>query len=276
MKKLILAIVIGLYVTTPAHANDVFERVLSTKTLRCGYAPWPALIDIDPNTGKISGTFYDYLNELGQSMGLKITWEAELGFGDIIEALNSDKVDAICSGAWTNARRGQAALAITPISYQGVNAYAHIDDQRFDGNLDLINKANVKIVTIDGESSQSIAKSDFPMAQTVELPQLTSAGEMLVNIATKKADIAFVDRHVAAEYMRNNPNKIKQVDGEFPLRLFGNPIWIKQGEFNLQNALNVATQQLIHTGRIEKILQKHETYPGTFYRPTKGFSLSKN
>ena len=273
LKKLLLSLFTLILMASPAFAQDAYKRVVETKTLRCGYAPWPALIDVDPNSGDLSGTFYDYLNELGDAMGVKIVWEAEIGFGEIVEALNTNKVDAVCSGAWTNAMRGQHVLAVNPISYQGVNAYARANDTRFDNNIDAINAATVKIATIDGESSQSIAKSDFPNATTVQLPQLTSAAEMLVNVATKKADIAFVDRHVGAEFMKSNPDKIKQVEAEFPLRLFGNPIWVKQGEFALQNALNIATYQLLNTGRIEKILQKHETYPGTFYRAAKPFDL---
>lgn len=273
MKKLLSLTLLLTLLSIPAYAQDVFQRVQETKTLRCGYAPWPALIDVDPNTGTLSGTFYDYLEEVGESMGIKIVWEAELGFGDIIEALNTNKVDAICSGAWTNAMRGQAALAITPISYQGINAYARADDTRFDNKLDAINNETVKIVTIDGESAETIAKSDFPLAQTVQLPQMTSPAEMLVNVATEKADVAFVDPYVAAEFMKENPDKIRKVEADYPLQLFGNPIWIKQGEFALQNSLNIATYQLLNTGRIEKILQKYETYPGTFFRVSKPFDI---
>jgi ABC-type amino acid transport substrate-binding protein len=275
MRNFVLCILVFFSFTHFAHAQSVFDQVTQTKTLRCGYAPWPSLIDVDPNTGDLSGTFYDYMNVLGEAMGLKIVWTTELGFGDMIEALNTNKVDAICSGAWTNPIRGQSALAVTPISYQAVNAYTRADEKRFDGNLDSINDSSVKIATIDGESAETIAKTDFSKAVTVQLPQMTSASEMLVNVSTGKADVAFVDRHVGLEFMKNNPGKIKEIKGEFPLRLFGNPIWIKQGEFALQNALNIGTYQLLNTGSIEKILIKYEKYPGTFYRAAKTYESAE-
>ncbi len=252
--------------------KSTYDRMMETRTLRCGYAPWPGLIEVDPNTGNLSGTSYDYMNAVGEAMLIEIEWTMELGFGEIIEALKTNKVDAICSGAWTNAQRGQHALAVQPISYQGVNIYARPDDRRFDNNLMAINAEDIRIVTSDGESSQAIARADFPKAKTVDLPQLSSSVELLMNVSTGKADIALVDPHVALEFLEMNPGKVRQVPVEYPVRLFGNSTWIRSGEHDLLNALNLATWQLLNTGKIEQILSKHEKYPNTFYRVNKSFS----
>lgn len=246
--------------------ESVYDRVMRTQTIRCGYAPWPALIDKDPNTGKLSGTFVDYLEAIGKATGLKIEWTAELGFGDFIAALDNNRIDAMCSGTWTNAKRGMAVQFINPISYQGVVAWVRKGDRRFDNNLEAINSAKVKVSAVDGASSQEIPQTFYPKAKLVSLPQLSDSSQLLLNVVTGKADVAFTDQHTVGEFSENNPGKLRAVVAPYPVKLFGNPIAIKMGEPALAALLNNATMELLNTGVIEQILKKHEKYPGTFYR----------
>lgn len=69
--------------------------------------------------------------------------------------------------------------------------------------------------------------------------------------------------------MEQNPGaKIRQVKNKFPVQVYGSPIWVKKGEVELKNTLNVATMQLINDGTIEQILSKHEPVRGIFLRPS--------
>jgi ABC-type amino acid transport substrate-binding protein len=251
--------------------NTVYDRVISTGVLRCGYTPWPGLIDVEPNTGKLSGTFHDYLNELARTMEIKVEWIAEVPFGEIPEALNSGKIDAHCSGAWTNPVRGKFADSIVPVSYQYVAAFARNGDKRFDNSTAIINKKDIKISVIDGESSSAIAATLFPYAAVISNPQGTDGTQMLLDVITGKADVAFTDQAMLEKVMNQNPDKIRQVPLAYPLQVFGNPIWIKKGEAALKNTLDLATMQLINDGTIERILTRHESATGMFLRPNTSY-----
>lgn len=256
---------------TASQEESVYDRVMRTKTIRCGYALWPALIEQDPNTGELYGTFVDYLEELGGQLGMTVEWSEELGFGNFVEALNSNRIDALCSGAWTNSARGSVVDFIIPISYQGVVAYARPDDRRFDNNLPAINSPNVKVVGLEGGTTGEIPQQFFPEASLTLLPQMTDVASVLMHVTTKKADVVFVDRYTASQFLEKNQDALREIPAQYPPRLFGNPISIKKGEYQLKQTLDNATLQLIHTGVIERILQKHEKYPGTFYRPAPMF-----
>ncbi len=263
-----------LYPSSQAQTPDGYDRVIASGTLKCGYAPWPGLIDVDPNTKKLSGVFYDYLNELARTMEIKVEWVGEVPFGEIPQALNAGKIDAHCSGAWTNPIRGKFVDMITPVSYQYVTAFARADDKRFDNNLDGINKPEIKVSVIDGESSSAIAATSFSKATLISNPQGTDGIQMLMDVITSKADVAFTDYTTLAKVMKTNPGKVKAVESPYPLQVFGNPIWVKKGENRLKNSLDLATMQLINDGSIEKILARHETMKGMFLRPNTGYQKS--
>jgi ABC-type amino acid transport substrate-binding protein len=273
MNKHILYVLLAFFAFCPLHAKaeSAYERVIAGGTLRCGYTPWPTLIDVDPNTKQISGTFYDYMNELARVMEIKIEWTLETTFAEIPEALNTGKIDAHCAGGWTNPIRGKFIDATVPISYQYVAAFARADDNRFDNKLEAINDPAIKISTVDGESASVIAATSFPKAQTVSNPQGTEGVQMLLDVITAKADVAFTETSMLQRVLKENPGKIKQVKSPYPLQIFGNVIWLKKGEESLKNSLDLATMQLINDGTIEKILSKHETSPGLFLRPATGY-----
>lgn len=158
-----------------------------------------------------------------------------------------------------------------PISYQYVTAFVRKGDRRFNNNFEAINDPAVKISIIDGESSSVIATTRFPKATHISNAQGTDGVQMLMDILTKKADVAFTDLSLLQRFMQNNPNKVEQVQSPFPLQVFGTPIWIKKGESSLKSTLDVATIQLINNGTIEKILEKHEKIKGMFLRPNTSF-----
>ncbi len=260
---------VGGGVTDAAHA--VYDRVMRTGVLRCGYTPWPGLLDVDPNTKKLSGVFVDYMSELANSMQLKIEWVAEVVFGEIPAALDLGRFDVHASGAWTNPVRGKFVDNVMPVGYQYVSAFVRADDARFDGDMDKLNDGNVSLSTIDGEASSMIAATLFPLAKTISNPQGTDASQMLLDVLYGKADVAFTDKSMLHKVMANNPGKIREVKMDYPLQVYGNVIWVKKGENKLKTMLDIATAQLINNGTVDRILAKYETVSGMFLRPSPGF-----
>ena len=246
--------------------ESAYDRVMRTQTIRCGYAVWPPSIIKDPNTGSLSGIEYEYVEALGAALKLKIDWAEEIGWGDFPAALEAGRIDAFCVGPWPNSARARQVDFVQPIFYQPLYAYARADDLRFDNNLDAINNPNITVATIDGEMSSMIAVKDFPQAKTMQLPQLSTASEPMLNIVDKKADVAFTDPVSFAEYDTKNPGKLRRIPSKMPIRVFGVPLAIARGQDELRRMLDTSTIELLSSGQIEKIIVKYEQYPGTLLR----------
>lgn len=261
----------------PAHAgqDSAYERVMKTGTLRCGYAPWPGLLEVDPNTKAMSGPAYDFMEELGKAMQIKIIWQEEVGFGDMVESLRTGRTDAHCSGAWTNAVRGKFIDHTTPLFYNPLYAYVRADDTRFDKKIQDINSPVVTISLVDGESAQTIAESDFPRAKTFSLPKGSEGTQMLLNVITGKADVTFTDPEMFHKFELNNPGKLKKIPAPFPIRLFGVSLWVAKGENALLSSLDTGINQLLWTGVFDRILDQYESTPGAYVRAAMPYRTGK-
>jgi len=70
--------------------NSLYQRVIKSGTIRCGYGMFPPYCMKDPNTGKLSGIFVEILNEAGKNLGLKIDWSEEVGWANIIQGIETN------------------------------------------------------------------------------------------------------------------------------------------------------------------------------------------
>lgn len=250
-----------------ANQKSSYDKVMNSGVIRACYIIYAPAMMKDPNTGALSGIFYETLNKAASNMGLKVDWVAEVGWGEAIEALNSDKCDIIGSDAWSNSTRGKGAEFIQPVYYSAINAYARANDTRFDKDILTANNANYKLVTIDGETSQVIAMQKFPNAKTLQLPQSTDVSQLFVNVADGKGDITFQEASTAYLYMKNNPGKIKNISPAKPVVVYGNVMMVKKGEFAFKTALDNAIIELLSNGYADDVINKYEKeFPGGFYR----------
>ena len=245
-----------------APKESAYERVIRTNTLRCGYGFWEPGLSRDPATGKIRGIFYDYLEAIGRHTSLKIEWTEEIGWGDFPAALNEGRIDAMCFGAWPKATTAREVLFTEPTYYLPINAYVHEGDIRFDHAIDKVNAPSIKISTMDSELSSELARSRFPEAQTLSVPQISDSSVLLLNVANGKADITFTDAWTGAAFMSKNPGKLRVVALDRPLRLFGHTIPVARGEHSLVSLLNAATDEIMASGEFAAIVQRYETIPG--------------
>jgi len=256
--------------------TSVYDKVFKAGVIRACYVVYPPASIKDPNTGKLSGVFVETLNKAAENMGLKVDWNTEVGWGDMIEALNSNKCDIIGSPAWSNSTRGKSAEFSQSIYYSAINAYVRANDTRFDSDITIANDTSFKLATIDGETSQLIASRQFPKSQTLQLPQLTDVSQMLLNVVDGKADMAFVEPTVANSYIKNNPGKIKNISITKPVVIYGNVMLIKKGEFTFKSSIDNAINELLNNGYIDTVINNYEkNYPGGFYRVAAPYVVSQ-
>jgi ABC-type amino acid transport substrate-binding protein len=237
--------------TLAAPKESAYDRVMRTGIIKCGYIIWPPFLDKDLNTGKFSGMNYDYMNALADSLGLRVDWVSEVINGQQIEALRSGKIDAVCSaeGPFVPSA-GRYVFYSDALAYFPSVFYARPDDKRFDLNLDAINQPGVKIVAIDGDSSSVIAKMQFPKAAPHNIPQISSNDQMMLEVISGKADLLTTDAMTIANFLKENPGKLREVPLDKPVAIIPNAFSVLQGHGGLEliTLINQGIKNLRHFG----------------------------
>jgi polar amino acid transport system substrate-binding protein len=251
-----------------APTETVYDRVMRTGVLRCGYTPYSVGLMKDPNTGKISGIYYNIMQELAKNLSLKIEYAEEVGWGQQIEGLNTDRFDLMCSPTSLNSGRARAADFSLPLYYSPVTIWARANDVRFDGNTAAINDPSVKISTLDGEQTAVFARNFFPKAEQVALPQMTPFSDLMMQVTAGKADVTFAEPFAVHEFMETNPDSLRQVKTAKPLVLVPNIILMKRDQFAFKELIDNGLRELFNTGFIDRAIDKYEKYPGSYVRET--------
>jgi polar amino acid transport system substrate-binding protein len=249
-----------------AAADVAYGRVMNSNTLRVAYISYPPSFVKDANTGKYSGPMYDALQDIARRMDLKVEYVEETGWGTMIEAVRSGRVDLVCTGLWPNATRGKLVDFTDAVYFSPIQAYVRAGNHEFDGNLEAINDAAVSIATIDGEMTSIIAAADFPHAKADAHPQSTDIAQMLMEIGTGKARVTFVEPAVANGFLKANPGMVEPVARVNAVRVFPNVFMVAKGEGKLLSMLNTALSEAANTGAIDRIVRQYEVVPGLFYR----------
>ena len=209
LKTLLLAFLLILCSASPALAakekESAYDRVMRTKTLRCGYIPYEPYLIKDPNTGALSGITVEYIDAIGKRLGLKVDWAGEVNIDQVVPALNGGRFDAFCVPCtpdhdWVNVLDFSGSLGALPY-YVYVSQNSEMTKEQIE---------TAKFAIVDGFVQTEITKQSFPNAQYQGLPQTTSPAEMYDQLKYGKAD-ALVNEDISAmNYMKNNPGVIRR------------------------------------------------------------------
>jgi len=255
--------------TVAAHQETPYERIVRTGKLRCGYVIYPVSLVRDPNTGAFSGISYDIITQLGKELGLTVEWVEETSGALMTEALKTDRFDLVCTSMWSSSARGKAAQFSAPVYFTAINAYARKDDDRFN-NLTSFNSPELTIATVDGSMSAAITRDDDPLAKTYALPDLTDFPQLFVAVKDKKADLTYSEEAQAADFESKNPDVLRNITPDKPVRLFANRFVMKMQDGGLSSMLNNAIANLQNSGFIEKVVANH-TSPNAYRRVTRAY-----
>ncbi|MDX2027242.1 MAG: transporter substrate-binding domain-containing protein [Alphaproteobacteria bacterium] len=250
---------VGRVPSTEQSVNEsALDRISKAGVLRCAYIVYPPETIKDPNTGKLSGVVVETTEEVARLLGWKVNWVAEVGFQDMFEGFKTGRYDALCSGLYENPPRAKVSLFTIPFNYGATYTFVRTDDTRFDDSLSAINSPDVKIAQIDGEIGQAIADESFPKAGRYSLPNNSDISQVLESVATKKADVAFLQIAPAQGFIEHNPGKLK-ILRKTPARAFPAPLMaLPHGEQDLKAALDAALRALQENGFVERILRKYD------------------
>lgn len=241
-----------------AKVETAFERVQRTGELRCGYFSWPPYVMRDPNTNELTGINIDMINAVAADLGWKVVWEAEVGVGEVTNALQAGKFDIMCATLWPDGARAKNLLLSVPAFYTGLYAIVRSDDTRFDGNLAKLNEEAVTLAAIDGDATSTIAKSNYPKAKIHALPQTADVSHLLLAVADGKADAVIIGLGDIKVFNATNNNRLRAVAGVAAAHVFAESFGMQPDELRLKAAIDSVLTRLNDNGLAASLIAKYQ------------------
>jgi len=257
----LLILVFGIHIspkTIFAAENDsAYERVIKSGTLRCGYFIWPPYMDKDVATGQFSGIYYDIIEGLGKTLGLKIEWSYEYAIGQQVEALRSGKMDALCAdGPWT---RSAMPYVDYSHSYMFIPGYIYVTKEKAQKyTLETLNSPDVVFTGMDGDGSSDYLDMLFPKVKILSIPSTSDPSLLVENVLTGKADAMWNDPISVEAQSKSRGGHLVALNPEKPLSTYPWVISVPKGEQSLLNTLNQGIDLLNDSGFLDKTLKKYD------------------
>lgn len=246
--------------------ESTFARVLRTGEIRCAYAVYEPPLIKDPNTGQLSGIFYDVMEEVGRRLNLKIKWVEEVGYGTIAQGFVTDRYDAFCNAVWPTPERSRGADFTIPLYYSPVDIMVRADDHRFDGDIMKLNDPAYTFAVKDGDVSASFAAQIFPKAKTVSIPDMADTSQLLEDVKHNKADAVINSPELLDNYLDKNPGTMRDVTPDHPVNAAPNTMMIKPNQYQFKRMLDVTLQGLLSSGFIDDELKKYKSFHPAYLR----------
>ncbi len=252
----------------PRREETAYERIMRTRTLRCGYALWPTFEDIDPNTKQLKGIGPEFANALAEKLNLKIEWTQEVQWGQEVEALQTGKIDAICSddGEWNYTSTAVRDFA-EPMAYFPIYLYGRKGETRFK-TLQSINSPEVTLSAMEGDISMSIAVDQYPKAHRLEVSGSGDPSLVVLNVLSGKADLLIEDSLTVDRVNGPSGEKLERLYDK-PYAVMNASFSVAKGQGDLLNMLNQGFKLLYDLGISDQILDKYDPSRKIFYRPAK-------
>lgn len=185
------------------------------------------------DSGEPAGYDVDLLNELADSMGVKLDI-VNLDFDGLIPGLQSKKFDMVSVGLTATDERKQVIdFSREYVPYVSVLAVPEDDQGPF--TIDNYNVDGNTITALQGSSGEQLAKDTFPNAKVEGFGQQNSA---LLEVATGRAQGAVLEDYILAQFQASNEGQLKVAELPEPLAI-GYGSWaVQKGNSTLVDTLN--------------------------------------
>jgi ABC-type amino acid transport substrate-binding protein len=235
--------------------NQAFARIKSTSTIRCGYFPWPTLLEIDLKTKTFSGLAVDYMDAIAQATNLTYTWDAELQTQSYVIDLDNHKIDVACGALASGAEVGLNVFYTEPLFYATINTYV-ADPKKF-GTPTALNQTSTRFAVVEGSAVETMMKALYPKGTYVTVSQLQGPTQALLEVTTGKADAIVMDSMTVGMFVKNNPGALTQVQ-QPTLSVIGAAMAVSTQEPKLLASLNMIIQDLKDKGTIKGLIEKYK------------------
>jgi ABC-type amino acid transport substrate-binding protein len=98
---------------------NVYDRVISSGELKVAYIVTSPYILKESSTGKLSGIFYDFTEELGKSLSLRINWVEAVNLNNLSVGFENGRYDMIATPLWRSGGRARVVDFSTLVLLNG-------------------------------------------------------------------------------------------------------------------------------------------------------------
>ncbi len=237
------------------YLNDL-DRVQKTKVLRVSFSNYPPALIYDKEYNNFSGIFYEVIIAISRKYGWQVRFTEEVGYGVIIDGLNSNRFDIFGNTIWPTTERKEQASFSSSLYLSSVFAWIHKDKVISDISL-------CRIVIKENDISHSIALADYPNNRLVYAPQLSYPVDLLRLVASDKGDITFNDSYLAEFFNKSSDIKVSKLS-ELPIREYENTFMFKKDDTSLRDLFNMEIIEMKNSGFIKELIRKYTGSIDTF------------
>lgn len=243
--------------------ESAYDRVIRTGTIRCGYMIWPPYFQKDQKTGELSGLVKEAVDEIFGTMGIKVEYVEGI-LGQQPQDLKADKYDSFCFDSFLMPKAAKFLDYSKP--WMKVPMFLH-GRQEFQApsSISQLNANNYSFSALDGDLSSELAIRLFPTARLFSLPATADPSLIMLNVATKKADLAIIDALSVFKFNATNEQKLIKLY-DHPVALYPINFSVDKGQVDLQNMINYGVDIFVYTGRYDYLFEKYDPNNKFFVR----------
>ena len=162
------------------HSNHIIHSKAIITALTRKIQILPPTFSVESKTGELMGFEIDLANIMAASMGVKATF-VRLPFGDLLDALESGKVDAVMSVMTITLERNLKAAFIGPYVISGKSILTKSSTLASAQESGDINQNTVKLTTLRGSTSEKFATTYLNNAPLTLVDDYDKALDLLMN-----------------------------------------------------------------------------------------------
>ncbi len=170
IKRLVIGGLLALLAALPinAIAGDTLDRVVDFKVLKVGMSGSQPPMNTVNRDGGLMGMDVDLAKAMASAMRVQLEIE-KMPFGDLMTALEENKVDMVISGMAITPERTQVASFVGPYMMSGKSILTKNSTLAQISSQEEVNRANLKLAALKNSTSAAFVTKPAPQATLVEI-----------------------------------------------------------------------------------------------------------
>ncbi len=247
---LVIGVLMMLY-CLPASGQKVLATIVKNGELRIGTSGNQPPYSMKAKTGELIGFEIDLANALATNMGVKLKL-VQMPFSDLMDALKSNKVDAIMSGMTITPERNLVALFAGPYTISGKSILTKSGKvAAFNADTSTMTK-KYKIVCLKGSTSEEFVKTVMAKQELIAVNNYDDGVNMVIN---DQADAMVADKPICVISILKYPGK-DLVTTEQPLTIEPIGVALPSGDPQFLNLVSNYISTLQISGTLAGLEQK--------------------
>ncbi len=180
----------------------ILSRIVESGTFRVGMSGTQPPFTVMSKAGNLIGYEVDLANVLADAMGVKAEF-VQMPFGDLLDALEAGKIDAIMSGMTMTPRRNLRAAFVGPYIVSGKSILTTSSALAALQDAEEIDRSTIKITALKGSTSEKFVKTVLEKTTFIGVDDYDAGVQMVLD---GKADALVADYPICALSLMRFPD----------------------------------------------------------------------